>query len=85
MITPGEARAQDISYAVREPVALSRAFFEGSADEVAENLIETSIFVAGVGWMLAKTEAHDEDDPASHCSDRVMTALDESVSWRVEK
>jgi DNA-3-methyladenine glycosylase len=64
---------------VKEPIALSRTFFESSADEVARNLIGTSVFVDGVGGVIVETEAYDEGDPASHCSDGVMTALNESM------
>jgi len=64
---------------IGEPAILTRTFFEGSADEVAKNLIGVSIFVNGIGGAIVETEAYDEGDPASHCSDGEPTALNESM------
>ena len=46
--------------------ALSRAFFERSAPDVARDLIGATLLVGGVGGIVVETEAYDAHDPASH-------------------
>ena len=64
---------------IDEPVLLTPAFFQANADEVAKNLIGTKIFIDGVGGTIVETEAYDQGDPASHCADGEITALNESM------
>jgi DNA-3-methyladenine glycosylase len=66
-----------MEWAERAP--LTREFFQSSADEVAKNLIGTELHVDGIGGVIVETEAYDQGDPASHCADGEITALNESM------
>lgn len=49
-----------------KPPRLTRSFFDRSVHEVAPDLIGATLFIDGVGGIIAEVEAYHHTDPAAH-------------------